>query len=96
MWPSGNRRFGWFGPQNHRASRFPCLGLKTRGTSGTGGLWRQRTHDAIAKLLSRRSKVVKEACPFDASTKSWTVLPLRACIVVIRVGVFMSFAEDLI
>jgi len=38
----------------------------------------------------------EEACPFDASTKSWTVLPLRACIVVIRVGVFMSFAEDLI
>ena len=75
--PSGDGRFGWFGPQNHQAGRFTGLGLKTGGASGAAGWAVWRTRGVIAKLASRRSKVVKAACPSDAPGKSWTKTPLR-------------------
>ena len=58
-------------------NRFAGLGLKTGGASGAAGLLRWRARGAITKLASRRSKVVKAACPSDARVKSWTNLPLR-------------------
>ena len=67
--PSGDGRFEWFGPQNYRVSRFSGLGLKTRGTTGATGLLRWMACGAIAKLVSRRSKVVKPVFPFDAPRK---------------------------
>lgn len=67
--PSGDGRFQWFEPQNHRAGRFPGLGLKTGGASNVPGSLRWRAHGAIAKLALRRSEVVKAACVSDASTK---------------------------
>ena len=72
-----NGRFGWFGPQNHRAGRFPGLGLKTGGEPGAAVASRRRARGVIAKLASRRSKVVKAACPSDARIKTWTKMPLR-------------------
>nr|TKW13032.1 hypothetical protein SEVIR_5G073233v2 [Setaria viridis] len=75
--PSEDGRFGWFGPQNHRAGRFPGLSLKTRGEPGAAGASRRRARGVIAKLASRRSKVVKTACPSDARIKTWTKMPLR-------------------
>ena len=37
----------------------------------------RRAHGAIAKLASRRSEVVKAACPSGVSIKNWTNLSLR-------------------
>ena len=75
--PRGDGRFGWFGPQNHRRGRFSGLGLKTGGESGVAGAPRRRARGTIVKLASRRSEVVKVACPSDASKNTWTKMPLR-------------------
>ena len=75
--PSEDGRFGWFGPQNHRRGRFSGLGLKTGGESGVAGAPRRRARGTIAKLASRRSEVVKVACPSDAPKITWTKMPLR-------------------
>jgi len=56
--------------------RFAGLGLKTGGTFGAAGWPSQRTRGAIAKLVSRRSEVVKAACLSGGPIKCWTVLPL--------------------
>ena len=37
----------------------------------------RRACGAVAKLASRRSEVMKAACPSVARTKGWTILPLR-------------------
>ena len=66
--PSGDGRFQWFEPQNHRVGRFPGLGLKTGGVLGVVKVW-WRARIAIAKLVSRQSEVVKEAIPSMASIK---------------------------
>ena len=57
--------------------RFIGLGLKTGGASGAAAWRLQRARGIIAKLVSRRSEVVKTACPSVAHTKKWTDLPLR-------------------
>ena len=56
--------------------RFTGLGLKTGGESGAAGCSRWRARGVITKLASRRSEVVKAACPFDSSRKRWTNMPL--------------------
>ena len=56
---------------------FTGLSLKTGGASGVAG-WRwRRTRSVIVKLASRRSKIVKAACPSGGPVKTWTVLPPR-------------------
>ena len=70
-------RFGWFGPQNHRAGRFPGLGLKTGGEPGVAGASRRRARGAFVEISSRRRKVPEAACPSVACEESWSHLPLR-------------------
>src|SRR5688572_903593 len=76
-WPSEDGWFGWFGPQNHRSSRFSGLGLKTGGEPGAAGASRRRARGIIVKLASRQSKVFKVVCPSDERTKTWTKMPLH-------------------
>ena len=52
MWPSGDRRFGWFRPQNHHVGRFPDCASKLGARSvwpdgGDGG------HVAPSRSLRR-------------------------------------------
>ena len=55
---------------------FAGLGLKTGGASGAAAWRMRRARGVIAKLVSRRSEVVKAACPSGGPVKSWMVLPL--------------------
>ena len=41
---------------------------------------KRRACGIISDLTSRRRKVEEEPCPSDASSKIWTVLPLRGCL----------------
>jgi len=64
------------------AGEFTGLDLKTGGASGAARRWRRRTRGIFANLASRRSEVVKAACPSDGPVKTWTILPLRGIWVV--------------
>lgn len=70
------------GPQNHHARRLPGLGRKTWGVSCVAGWRRWRTRGIITKVASRRSYVMKVACPSTSSIKGWTILPLEGIWVV--------------
>ena len=60
------------GPRTDRAA---LGGIQAAGSFGRMKI--RTACGAIAELASRRSEVEKVACPSDASTKIWTILPLR-------------------
>ena len=57
-------------------SCFPVLAAKPRADLARSRSGR-RARGIISELTSRRREVEEEPCPSDASTKIWTVLPLR-------------------
>ena len=65
--------------------RFAGLDLKTGDASGAAEWRLRKARGVIAKLASRRSKVVKASCSSDEGWKSWMDLPPEG----IRIVFFM-------
>ena len=79
---SQHRGFGGFPQNRHPSSGFPGIPPKTMGDLVAQGVG---VRGVIAKLASRRSKVVKASCSSDEGWKSWMDLPPEG----IRIVFFM-------
>lgn len=71
-------------PENHLATGFSGLGLKTRSGLDEVKVWAEGTCHHPQAYFGGQREVEKEPCPSDASSTIWTEMPLS--------GMYLNFS----